>query len=733
MSPGPSPQGRIRCRSLRLRCGVLGLVLLAPNFACAPPHSADDPIPAAADPQLDARRAAAARTLFDLGLPDASRRALESIAADRHTAASLLDLARARSAPGDDPSAARVALDAATRFPEVAKEALLDALTYQERAWDLAGAVATLERLRQDHRLTSTERERVDGVRARLQALAGKATTVDQTWSEPDRWPFRTSDPFLTEFDRARGIAILSKGPGREPRLRLEAHATGTALEWTGGIALNRLDPGAAVEVAFLPPEGAEGAPSGGIRFILGSRSGTLSAPVARVEVDPPFQTLRLEPAHAALRADRYRLRFRVVRTTGAGTAAAIEAALLEAEESRHVLSVRAVDPAGLLANGLGVAIGGADACEEGSLFRVSVGGVRAVAIGGEWRGIRRGSGPEAPLEEGVRLLAEGKWPEALSTLGRIRHGTTDSAHATFLSALAAARAGQAAKAEGLLKEALGKDAALHRRAYYYLRWDRGFAGLLGPAVGREAAAGLLVRAAGESAAAGHLEAAIGDLDAALLTSPGHLRAREARADLLAALGRTEAALADAREWAGEPASAPGLLHLRADLLRLAGRTADALADLERLSAATGGGVPDPYLRGLVHLRAGEVAKAREDAQEAIRLDPRGARPYWLFALTHLQSGDSGAAEVENNRALLFDPWDGRAQALRGLLHALRRNPEPARSSLRISAGLAPDDPDALALRARAWSILGAPEERAALQKDLEARVPGGIDWLAPR
>ncbi len=712
-------------RGIRVIQLLLGVVLTASLTGCGP-RPEDAAIPP--DPEAVARRIAAARTLLELGLPDSARAALEEVPQERQTAVALLDLARARSGPGDDDGAARAALEAAERYPDSAKEALFAALGYQERGWDWAACAATLEKLRSGHRLTSTERERVDGSGRRLRGFAGKVHAVRQDWAPEGRWPFAISDPLLADVDARAARTTLRKGPGTDPTAWTELQTPGGVVEWMVPLELERMDPGAAFQVLLRASGVGVGS---GLRLEIGSWPGTLSGPAARFAMDVPLQATAAEPASVAIaRVGSYRLRLRVYRA--AGTAAgpcALEAALFEAEGGRRVLALEGVDPTGALAVAQRLVLSGAASCEEGSLWRVTVGAVAVRAFGGEPHPPGRGGASEDALVEGLRLMERGAWADALATLGRARHGTSEGARATFFAAQAAARVGEAAKAESLLKEALAREPALHRRAYYYLRWDRGAAGLLAGALGNAAVAEMSVRAATEDAGAGFGEAALASLDAALLRSPGSTLAREARANLLAELGRVEEALADCAELLRASPAGPGVRFLRADLLRRAGRPAEALAELDRIAAEAGERPADLVLRAWTHLRAGELEPARAATARAIQADPRSAAPYVALGLCHLQGGDAASAGIEANRALGLDPWDASAHALLGWVLAERRQPESARRELRIAAGLG-EDPDALVLMARAWTMLGPSPELDRAAYAIGRAWPGGWEWV---
>jgi regulator of sirC expression with transglutaminase-like and TPR domain len=142
------------------------------------------------------------------------------------------------------------------------------------------------------------------------------------------------------------------------------------------------------------------------------------------------------------------------------------------------------------------------------------------------------------------------------------------------------------------------------------------------PAAPAMARAEMLEQAAGFWMEAGDAGLARAALDRALTLAPGHPAVLAARADLSAAEGRHDAALADVTAALAALPQNAALLTMRAAARRLTGDPQGALADADAALAVAPGLAAALFERGAAAAAAGEPARARADWLAAIQADP---------------------------------------------------------------------------------------------------------------
>jgi WD40 repeat protein/tetratricopeptide (TPR) repeat protein len=135
----------------------------------------------------------------------------------------------------------------------------------------------------------------------------------------------------------------------------------------------------------------------------------------------------------------------------------------------------------------------------------------------------------------------------------------------------------------------------------------------------------------------------IAELDALLAKEPANAAARLERAQLLAAAGLPEEALADLNKAGVPTGSSTEYVGLRGRILAALSRTEEALADLNQAVASSS---TDPRVyaaRGAILLGQGDLAQARRDLEKSLELEPTEAAAGSLADLL--------LADVENHNA----------------------------------------------------------------------------------
>ncbi|WP_188191665.1 tetratricopeptide repeat protein [Nonomuraea sp. SYSU D8015] len=168
-------------------------------------------------------------------------------------------------------------------------------------------------------------------------------------------------------------------------------------------------------------------------------------------------------------------------------------------------------------------------------------------------------------------------------------------------------------------------------------------------------------------AAAGHAEEALADYTRAIETDPGYPDYYLDRGNLLHALGRAEEALADYEAVMRLSPPFPEAYYNRSELRFAAGDLEGARADLDHTLELDPGFVPAYVNRSGIYASTGDYGLAREDVERGLALAPRDPHLLCVLAQVELADGRLPEARAAYDAALTIDPglvaaWAGRAE-----------------------------------------------------------------------
>ena len=284
----------------------------------------------------------------------------------------------------------------------------------------------------------------------------------------------------------------------------------------------------------------------------------------------------------------------------------------------------------------------------------------------------------------GVLALGRGDWDAAERWLAQVtaRHPGLAAAHVD----LGAARAAQARHAEAI--EDFGR-ALLHEPQ----------------------SVAALVRRALAFSALGRVDAAAADARAALGIDPQCLPAHRALVEALAQAGSTEQAWLACRQGLACAPDDALLLARGSQLLLALERPADALDATERLLANHDADAAAHANQGVALLRLGRPAQALDGFRRASALDPALAEPHLNAAAALAALGRPADALEECDAALAIEPGLAVGHRNRGVLLFDLARPEQALASYERALVLAPDYVEAHVDRGTALRSLGRVEE----------------------
>lgn len=211
-------------------------------------------------------------------------------------------------------------------------------------------------------------------------------------------------------------------------------------------------------------------------------------------------------------------------------------------------------------------------------------------------------------------------------------------------------------------------------------------------------------------AARGEYEAALADLDTAISADPGYPDYYIDRGNLLVRLGRDDDAIADYETAMRVGPPFPEAYYNRAEVRFNRGDQEGALADLDYALELDPDFVDALVNRAGLLAARGEYERARADAEAGLASDP--GNPYLLCALGQVESeaGDAGRAWAAFEEALRREPTLAAAWAGRGMLAYELGKVEDAIADLDRAVRLS-EEPSLLFNRAMALRAAGRERE----------------------
>lgn len=186
------------------------------------------------------------------------------------------------------------------------------------------------------------------------------------------------------------------------------------------------------------------------------------------------------------------------------------------------------------------------------------------------------------------------------------------------------------------------------------------------------------------------------------------------RAQVLAALGRQEEALAEFDHVIDLDPHYPEYRFDRGNLLNRAGRHAAAMADYDAALALGPPFMEVYYNRGDLRAASGDIDGAISDFRYVLDLEPDHLEAQVSLAALLLERGDPRSAAEQASAGVLIMPNEPRLHCTMGLARLALAEPEAALESFSRALTLDPDMPEALANRAVAAYELSRYDEAVA-------------------
>jgi tetratricopeptide (TPR) repeat protein len=215
-------------------------------------------------------------------------------------------------------------------------------------------------------------------------------------------------------------------------------------------------------------------------------------------------------------------------------------------------------------------------------------------------------------------------------------------------------------------------------------------------------------------AALGRMEQALADFDHVIEVDPNYPEYHFDRGSLLHKLGRHAEAMADYETAMRLDGPFPELYYNRGDLRSAMGDVAGAIADFRYVLDLEPGYVDATVSLASLLLDEGRPAEAAEQARAGLELGPDEARLHCTLGLTLLELTDYPAASAAFDRALELDPDLSEALVNRAVAAYERGSFDNAVTDLTVALESKPGDPDLLYNRGRVHEAAGRPYSAAA-------------------
>ncbi|MGY1638693.1 tetratricopeptide repeat protein [Geodermatophilus sp. SYSU D00742] len=214
-------------------------------------------------------------------------------------------------------------------------------------------------------------------------------------------------------------------------------------------------------------------------------------------------------------------------------------------------------------------------------------------------------------------------------------------------------------------------------------------------------------------AATGALEAALAEYDAVIAADPHHSEYHFERASVLRRLGRLDEAMRDLETAIRESPPYPEPHHNRGDLAAALGDVPTALAEFSYVLELDPAFLDARVDRALLRLQTGDVDGAAEDVAAGLEVAPDSARLECLRGLVAMEREDAVTARTALDRALALDPTLAEALANRAVLRFEDGDVDGSLADLTAALEVA-EDPAVRGNRALALLEAGRPAEALA-------------------
>lgn len=208
-------------------------------------------------------------------------------------------------------------------------------------------------------------------------------------------------------------------------------------------------------------------------------------------------------------------------------------------------------------------------------------------------------------------------------------------------------------------------------------------------------------------AALGRLDEALADFGAVIDADPNYAEYHFDRGNALRKLGRSEEAVANYERAMRLTPPFPELYHNRGDARLELGDLAGAAADFGYVLDLEPDNLESRVSLATLLLDTGDVRAAHTQAQEGLEHHPGDARLLWVVGQAGIESGDPAVARQAFDAALRADPQLYQALVSRAALACEQGDPDGAVADLDRALALTGDDPDLLYNRGYALEAAG--------------------------